>query len=120
MFRLPQKIIKDIPGYRGNLEKFLQGELKEAFFRGIRVPWGNYSQRGGKLLMSRLRVPAGILTPQQLKAIGRAAKNFAGGKLHLTTRQDIQLHSVPYENSIRIIEYLKDFHLSPRGEEEIL
>ena len=115
MFELPQKIVDDIPKYRENLEKFLKGELKEAFFRGIRVPWGNYSQRGGKILMSRLRIPAGILTPQQLKVIAIAAKKFADGKLHLTTRQDIQIHNVTYENSIKIIEYLKDFNISPRG-----
>jgi len=115
MFELPQKIVNDIPKYRENLEKFLKGELKEAFFRGIRVPWGNYSQRGGKILMSRLRIPAGILTAQQLKAIGIAAKSFADGKLHITTRQDIQIHNVTYENSIKIMEYLKDFNISPRG-----
>jgi sulfite reductase (ferredoxin) len=115
MFNLPKKIIDEIPQFRENLEKYLAGELKGAFFRGIRVPWGNYSQRGGKLLMSRLRIPAGILTPPQLTAIARAAQDFADGKLHLTTRQDIQIHNLPFENSIKVIEYLKDFNLSPGG-----
>ncbi len=115
MFKLPKKIIEDTQKYGETLEKFLRGELKDAFFRGIRVPWGNYSQRGDAFLMSRLRVPAGILTPQQLKAIGTAADRFADGKLHITTRQDIQIHDVSYENSIKIIEYLKEFDISPRG-----
>jgi sulfite reductase (ferredoxin) len=101
---LPQKIIDDIPSYKTNLTKFLAGELEEAFFRGVRVPWGFYSQRGGNLLMARLRVPNGILTPQQLQAIGRAANTWADGKLHITTRQDIQIHNLPPENSIEIIE----------------
>ena len=115
MFKLPQKVKDDIYNYKDKLERFLKGELKDTFFRGIRVPWGFYSQRGGKLLMSRLRIPAGILTAHQLKAIAEAAKMFAEGKLHITTRQDIQIHNVPYENSIKIIEYLKDFEISPRG-----
>lgn len=115
MFKLPQKIKNDISNYQNNLNKYLSAELRDSFFRGIRVPWGNYSQRGGKLLMSRLRIPAGILIPRQLNAIGNAAKNYADGKLHITTRQDIQIHNVPYENSIKIIEYLKDFDISPRG-----
>lgn len=115
MFKLPQKIIDDIQRYKENLEDFLLGKSKDTFFRAIRVPWGNYSQRGGKLLMSRLRVPAGILTSRQLNAIATAAKKFADGKLHLTTRQDIQIHNVAFENSIKIIEYLKDFDISPRG-----
>ena len=112
---LPQKIIDEIPNYKDNLNKYLAGELKDAFFRGVRVPWGFYSQRGGKLLMARLRVPNGILTPQQLYHIGCAAKKYADGKLHITTRQDIQVHNLPSENSIEIIEYLKNVHISPRG-----
>ncbi|MCM8814517.1 MAG: sulfurtransferase TusA family protein [Candidatus Omnitrophica bacterium] len=115
MFKLPKKIIDDMQNYEENLKKFLSGKINDTFFRGVRVPWGYYAQRGGKILMSRLRIPAGILTPEQLKAIAIAAKNFADERLHITTRQDIQIHNVPYENSIKIIEYLKDFNLSPRA-----
>ncbi|MBW2222503.1 MAG: hypothetical protein JRF22_08265 [Deltaproteobacteria bacterium] len=97
---LPQKIIDEIPHYKDNLTKFLAGEIKDAFFRGIRVPWGFYSQRGGHTLMSRLRIPGGILTPQQLNCIGSTAKRLSKGKLHITTRPDIQIHNLPYENSI--------------------
>lgn len=112
---LPRKIIDDIPSYKTNLTKFLAGELEDAFFRGVRVPWGFYSQRGGNLLMARLRVPNGILTPQQLHAIGSAANTWADGKLHITTRQDIQIHNLPPEHSIEIIESLKNVHISPRA-----
>lgn len=115
MFELPQKVLLDIKNYKENLQRFLKGDIKDAFFRGIRVPWGFYSQRGGKILMSRLRIPAGILTAKQLKAIAEAAEKFANGQLHITTRQDIQIHNVPFENSIKIIEYLKEYNISPRG-----
>ncbi len=115
MFKLPQKVINDIEKYKESLTKFLNGEIKDTFFRGIRVPWGFYSQRGGKVLMSRLRIPSGILTSEQLKAISIAAEKFADGKLHITTRQDIQIHNVIYENSIKIVEFLKDFNISSRG-----
>jgi sulfite reductase (ferredoxin) len=112
---LPQKLIDDIPAYKTNLARFLAGELEDAFFRGVRVPWGFYSQRGGTLLMARLRVPNGILTPRQLHAIGSAANTWADGKLHITTRQDIQIHNLPPEHSIEIIESLKEVHISPRA-----
>jgi sulfite reductase (ferredoxin) len=112
---LPQKIIDDIPSYKKSLNRFLAGELEDAFFRGIRVPWGFYSQRGGTLLMARLRVPNGILTSRQLHAIGSAANACADGKLHITTRQDIQIHNLPPEKSIEVIESLKKVHISPRA-----
>lgn len=112
---LPQKIVDEIPAYKSNLSRFLAGELQEDFFRGIRVPWGFYAQRGGKLLMARLRVPNGILTGIQLKRLGRAANRYADGNLHITTRQDIQIHNLPVERTIDLIEDLKEAHLSPRA-----
>ncbi|MBI5399073.1 sulfurtransferase TusA family protein [Candidatus Saganbacteria bacterium] len=115
MFKLPKKVLIDAEKFKGSLAKFLAGELKEAFFKGIRVPWGSYSQRGGRLLMSRLRVPAGVLTPRQLGAIGEAAQKFGDGRLHITTRADIQIHNVPKENPVKIIEHLVPYNLTPRG-----
>ncbi|HOK40764.1 MAG TPA: sulfurtransferase TusA family protein [bacterium] len=115
MMRLPKKILNEIYIYKEKLEKYLKGEITDSFFRGIRVPWGFYSQRGGKIVMSRLRIPAGLLTIEQLKAIGKAAIEYGDGKLHITTRQDIQIHNVKFENTIKIIEYLKDYNISPRG-----
>ena len=115
MFKIPQKVISEIDNYRNKLLSYLEGKINDNFFKGIRVPWGFYSQRGGKILMSRLRIPAGILNAEQLRAIGIASQNFADGKLHITTRQDIQIHNVPFENSIKIIEYLKDYNISPRA-----
>lgn len=115
MFKLPKKIIEDIQIYKEKLNKYLLGEINDNFFRGIRVPWGIYTQRGGKSLMIRLRIPAGIITPSQLKGIASSAEEFADGKLHITTRQDIQIHNVSFENSARIIEYLKDFNISSRA-----
>ncbi len=112
---IPQKIADEIPAYKKNLERFLAGELQDDFFRGIRVPWGFYAQRGGKLVMARLRVPNGILTAIQLDRLGRAANRYADGALHLTTRQDIQIHNLPVQRTIDLIEDLKAVHLSPRA-----
>ncbi|NOZ64069.1 MAG: hypothetical protein GXO71_03920 [Caldiserica bacterium] len=109
MFKLPGKIIEDTKKYGETLDKFLRGELKEAFFRGIRVPWGNYSQRGDAFLMSRLRVPAGILTPQQLKAIGTAADRFADGRLHITT------HPAGYPDTQCFLRKLNKDNRVPEG-----
>lgn len=86
-----------------------------ARFSGIRVPWGNYSHRGGKVFMARIRIPGGTLEAAQLKALAYCAKQYGSGLLHITTRQDIQIHQVSAENIIRIHQYLKDYQLSSRG-----
>ncbi len=115
MFQLPKKVIIEEEKFEKALQDFLNGKMSPSFFRGIRVPWGFYSHRGGKLLMARLRIPGGIITPEAFEAIGKAAEEFATASIHITTRQDIQIHNLPYENSIKVIKALRKYNISPRG-----
>lgn len=69
-----------------------------------RLKWvGIYPQKqGGDAFMLRVKVPGGVLTPEQTKVIGKIAVDFANGPipnphfgnnfLDLTTRQDVQMH----------------------------
>jgi ferredoxin-nitrite reductase len=69
-----------------------------------RLKWvGIYPQKqGGDAFMMRVKIPGGVLSPEQAKAIGRIARDFARGPipnphfgnnfLDLTTRQDVQMH----------------------------
>jgi ferredoxin-nitrite reductase len=69
-----------------------------------RLKWvGIYPQKqGGDAFMMRVKVPGGVLKPEQVKTIGGIARDFANGPipnphfgnnfLDLTTRQDVQMH----------------------------
>jgi ferredoxin-nitrite reductase len=69
-----------------------------------RLKWvGIYPQKqGGDAFMMRVKVPGGVLTPEQAEVIGKIAVDFANGPipnphfgnnfLDLTTRQDVQMH----------------------------
>ena len=69
-----------------------------------RLKWvGIYPQRqGGDAFMMRIKVPGGVLKPEQARVIGCIATDFANGPipnphfgnnfLDLTTRQDVQMH----------------------------
>ena len=69
-----------------------------------RLKWvGIYPQKGGgDAFMLRVKVPGGILRPNQTRVVGRIASDFANGPipnphfgnnfLDLTTRQDVQMH----------------------------
>ncbi|MGC8470241.1 MAG: sulfite reductase, partial [Acetobacteraceae bacterium] len=48
--------------------------------------------------MARLRVPAGVLTPAQWRALDRLADERANHTLRLTTRQTIQFHGIIKSN----------------------
>ncbi len=45
--------------------------------------------------MVRIRMPGGVCTPAQYLAIDELARAHAGNTLRLTTRQTIQLHTIP-------------------------
>jgi ferredoxin-nitrite reductase len=69
-----------------------------------RLKWvGIYPQKqGGDAFMMRIKVPGGVLKPEQARVIGKIATDFAKGPipnphfgnnfLDLTTRQDVQMH----------------------------
>jgi sulfite reductase (ferredoxin) len=49
--------------------------------------------------MQRIKVPYGGLTPDQLDVLGQLADEYSNGILHVTTRQDFQLHYVHIEDT---------------------
>lgn len=47
--------------------------------------------------MARIRIPAGVVTPEQ--ALAECSLRYGDGMLHVTTRQDIQIHEVRIEDA---------------------
>ncbi|MFH1996912.1 MAG: sulfurtransferase TusA family protein [Candidatus Omnitrophota bacterium] len=115
MYKLPQEVNDDLRKYKDSLEKVNQGTISLSRFKGIRVPWGVYSHRGGKVYMNRIRVAAGEARPPQLEALARVSSKYGDGVLHATTRQDIQIHNIRLEDTAAIMDHLKEYDLSPRG-----
>jgi len=54
--------------------------------------------------MIRLRIPGGVITPEQWVAIDKIADTWANGQLRLTTRQTFQYHGVIKGNLKRTIQ----------------
>lgn len=68
---------------------------------------GYISQGNPEFFVVRLRVPAGLLTSEQLIEIGRIAKKYGNGSLHITERQGIQIPYVRYASLSKITEDLE-------------
>ncbi|HEX6144537.1 MAG TPA: hypothetical protein VFZ01_17595, partial [Geminicoccaceae bacterium] len=58
--------------------------------------------------MVRVRVPGGVVTPEQWLALNRIADDYANGTLRLTTRQAFQFHGVIKFNLKRTMQAIHD------------
>ncbi len=90
---------KDILELEARIAKFKRGEIEEDKFKLYRLTRGVYGQRQPGVQMIRIKLPYGKVTPAQLVKIADVSDKYATGNLHLTTRQDIQLHYVKMEES---------------------
>ena len=115
ILRIPQTVRDDVLAYRSNVARFQTGETSAVAFRAYRVPMGIYEQREEGHFMVRIRIGAGLATTGQLRKIAELSKQYGNGILHITTRQDIQIHEVDIENTPDVLEKLLAVGLSARG-----
>lgn len=114
-YNLPEDLEKDIEVYRSEIESFLRGEIHPTQFKGKRVPRGVYEQRTNNTYMMRIRIPAGGITPVQLEKVSELSKKYGNGILHITTRQDIQLHWIKLEDTPDIMLELLEVGFTSKG-----
>jgi sulfite reductase (ferredoxin) len=77
---------------------------------------GVYPQKQDGLFMQRIRIPGGRISwPQWRKIAELAVKYTPGIPLHLTTRQDIELHDVTHESITAVHEGLAEVALMVFG-----
>ena len=90
---------QDILDLALKIEKFHNGSIDEEKFRSLRLARGVYGQRQPGVQMIRIKVPYGKLTQAKLNVICDVSDEYATKKLHLTTRQDIQIHYVSLDRT---------------------
>ena len=94
MNNLKEVFINEIPAFRELGHKFLNKEVSTGDFKSASGGMGVYAQRGGLDFMIRFRIPSGIMNMNEFKKVYELAKKQNLDKVHLTTRQAIQLHSI--------------------------
>jgi sulfite reductase beta subunit-like hemoprotein len=112
--RHEQTVRTEIETFREKAEAFLAGSITENEFRPFRLKHGIYGQRQPGVQMVRCKVPTGLVTSRQLEQFARIADEFAGGKCHITTRQNVQYHFVPLRRVPDVMHLLADVGLTNR------
>ncbi|RKR83119.1 sulfite reductase (ferredoxin) [Mucilaginibacter gracilis] len=92
-------IEKDIIDLEQKIRAFREGKIHDEKFRSLRLARGVYGQRQPGVQMVRIKLPFGKVTFKQLLKIADISDEYASSNLHLTTRQDIQIHYVSLERT---------------------
>jgi sulfite reductase (ferredoxin) len=90
---------KDIIDLEEKIRAFHAGNLHEEKFRSLRLARGVYGQRQAGVQMVRIKLPFGKVTFKQILKIADISDEYASSNLHLTTRQDIQIHYVSLDRT---------------------
>ena len=85
---------KDIIELADKIAAFNNLQIDEEKFRSLRLARGVYGQRQKGVQMIRIKLPYGKVMSNQLRRISEVSDEYSRGRLHITTRQDIQIHHV--------------------------
>src|SRR5258705_6191573 len=136
------ELVREIEIYETEIELRKQGKLDEKLFAETRLRRGCYGQRydnghrhdgirtqplpyqsdmtkGPETLwdapgMQRIKIPFGGVTPDQLDTLAELAEEYSDGILHVTTRQDFQLHYVHIDDTPNVMRRLAAVGITTR------
>ncbi len=125
---IPEHLGAEIDAFEAEMELRRQGKNDEKYFAETRLRRGAYGQRYdngqrhdgersqelsfpcGDLTkgpttvwdapgMQRIKIPMGKVTAEQLEVLAECAEEYSDSILHITTRQDIQLHFIHIDDT---------------------
>jgi len=132
--KIPADLGREIDIFEQQMELRKQGKIDEKVFAETRLRRGIYGQRydngqrhDGKRIqklqlpagvikgpdtlwdapgMMRIKIPFGGVTPEQLETVADLSEEYADGVVHVTTRQDFQLHYVHIDDTPALMRRL--------------
>jgi ferredoxin-nitrite reductase len=141
--RMPADLAEEIDIFETQIELRRLGKIDEKIFAETRLRRGAYGQRydngqrhdgirtqqlgypnpaltkGPETMwdapgMQRIKIPFGGLNPEQLELLADVAEEYADGILHVTTRQDFQLHFTHIEDTPALMRRLASVGITTR------
>src|SRR6187402_862106 len=105
---------KDIIDLEKKIRDFREGKIHDEKFRSLRLARGVYGQRQPGVQMVRIKLPFGKVTFKQLLRIADISDEYGSSNLHLTTRQDIQIHYVSLDRTPQLWAELEQDEITLR------
>lgn len=114
-YKIPENLPAELEELDSFIARSLSGEVDAVTLKARRVPFGCYEQRKDGTYMVRIRTTGGALTPRQLKAIAEISARYGSKAIHITTRQEFQIHDVAIEDVLAVMRPLLQVGLATRG-----
>ena len=140
---IPSELEEEISVFEMQIELMRRGEIDDRIFAETRLRRGVYGQRydngqrhdGNRIRkleypsrelmkgpetvwdapgMLRIKIPFGGVTSDQLILMGDLAEEYSDGVLHVTTRQDIQLHYIHIDDMPSVMRRLAAVGITTR------
>ncbi len=106
---------EEIDRFESALAGYFNLQIDAERFTAIRLQQGVYGQRQDGVNMLRVKIPGGSINPAQLEAIADVLDiHSQNDTVHVTTRQDIQIHSVPLAETPSAMRILEKANLTTR------
>ena len=107
--------VEEINLFDKALQDYQSQSMDADRFTAARLQMGIYGQRQEGVNMVRIKLPGGRLSALQLTAIADMLEKYAlHDVVHITTRQDIQMHYVPLEHTPDVLRHLATAGLTTR------
>ena len=113
--------LAEIERYADAVAAFGEGRIPDDRFTALRLQQGCYGQRQSGVNMLRVKAPGGRLDAGKLEAIADVVATFVDAErafepphAHVTTRESIQIHSIPLERTPDAMRRLARSQLTTR------
>lgn len=115
MYKLPASLTADIDYTADLIKQYKEGKITGAQLKSNRVPMGIYEQRADGHFMLRIRCTGGLIKPEQLRRVAEVGKGIGCSHIHITTRQEVQIHNVDIDDAIPSLRKLQEVGLGTQG-----
>jgi len=106
---------RDIDEFVDMLRKYEDGDIDANAWRGFRLLRGTYGQRQEDgIQMMRIKIPQGLVSATQMRALAGVAAKYSRGFGHISTRQNVQFHFVALADAEQAMRELAETGLTTR------